>query len=62
MSARQVIELYEALPKPERELVAEHIKSDVSQVPTKVDKKANFDAIVKRVFEKHRDLMSDLAK
>lgn len=62
MSARQVIELYEALPKPERELVAEHIKGEASQVPTKDDKKANFSAIVKRVFEKHHDLMSDLAK
>lgn len=62
MSAREVIELYEALPKPEQIKVAEHIRNDSSREAAKTDKKANFNAIVKRVFEKHHDLMADLAK
>lgn len=62
MSAHQVIELYKALPKPEQMQVAEHIRNESSHGPVKIDKKANFNAIVKRVFEKHHDLMADLAK
>ena len=62
MSATQVIELYDALPKQEQQLVAEHIGKGAVPKDSETNPPEDFKALVNRVFDKHGKLMERLAQ
>ena len=62
MSATEVIELYDALPKQEQRIVAEHISKDASAEVSEPKSQADFKDLVNRVFDKHSQLMERLAQ
>jgi hypothetical protein len=62
MSATQVIELYDALPKQEQRLVAEHIGKDAAPKESEPKPQEEFKELVNRDFDKHGKLMDRLAQ
>ncbi|MDZ4402361.1 hypothetical protein [Prosthecobacter sp.] len=62
MSATQVIELYDALPKQEQLLVAEHVGKTSAPKESEQESQAEFKGLVQRVFDKHGKLMERLAQ